>query len=342
LIKGVAAKGETAGWIGPPGSGKSAAVLDWFMHGATGRDWRGHKCKEKTAFVYFAFERAQLTRRRILAYAMEWGLTTVPIAVVNKVLNLLDTKTMPVVLDTIKAAEDFFGLPVGAITFDTFPKGIAAGGGDENSARDVNMAATNLRRLHEQADLHIALIGHTGKDESKGSRGSNANQGDWDVDFRIAKKDDGIKTVRIEKANDQEEGPVTAFRLEQVKIGVGEDLEDIRTSILSAEIPTVTTARNNGGEDRLSDREALALRALSHCLAEHGINPELPGFSDAEGHVCPVKTWRDELISRGLLEKQASGGHRTQFQRLRLALERKGQIGQKDGYVWLLIQHNPG
>jgi hypothetical protein len=149
-------------------------------------------------------------------------------------------------------------------------------------------------------------------------------------------------TVRIEKANDQEEGPVTAFRLEQVKIGVGEDLEDIMTSILSAEIPTVTTERNNGGEDRLSDREALALRALSHCLAEHGINPELPGLSDAKGHVCPVKTWRDELISRGLLEKQANGGHRMQCQRLRLALERKGQIGQKDGYVWLLIQHNPG
>ena len=74
IIKTVAAKGETAGWIGPPGSGKSALVLDWFLRGAANRDWRGHKCKQQTASVYFAFEHANLTRRRIKAYAQQWGL----------------------------------------------------------------------------------------------------------------------------------------------------------------------------------------------------------------------------------------------------------------------------
>jgi hypothetical protein len=233
LIKNVAAKGETAGWVGPPGSGKSAVVLDWFMHNATGRDWRGHKCKQQSAFVYFAFERALLTRRRILAYAKQWGLTDVPVAVVGQVLNLLDPRSVPVVWDTIKAVEDEWGKPVGAIALDTFPKGIAAGGGEENSAKDVNIVAANLRRLHEKVSVHIAAIGHTGKDESRGSRGSNANQGDWDVEYRISKRADGVKKVWIEKANDQEEGPVTAFLMKPYKLGVGEDLEDITTSIVS-------------------------------------------------------------------------------------------------------------
>lgn len=234
LIKGIAARGETAGWIGPPGSGKSALVLDWFAHGATGRDWRGHKCKEKTAFVYFAFERALLTKRRITAYAQQWGLKDIPVAVVSEVLNLMDPRTMGVVWDTIKRAEDMFGMPVGGITFDTYPKGIAAGGGEENSAKDVNRAAANIRTLQEKLNqsLHVALIGHTGKDESRGSRGSNANPGDWDVDFRVAKHDDHVKTVRIEKANDQDEGQVTAFKLKQVQIGFGEDMESITTSIV--------------------------------------------------------------------------------------------------------------
>ena len=161
-------------------------------------------------------------------------MTKVPVAVVQQVLNLMDPKTMPLVYDTIKQVEDKFGMPVGGITFDTFPKGIAAGGGEENSAKDVNMAAANLRRRHEKVSLHVALIGHTGKDESRGSRGSNANQGDWDVDFRIARHDDHVKTLRIEKANDQEEGQVTAFKLKPVKIGIGEDLENIMTSIVDS------------------------------------------------------------------------------------------------------------
>jgi hypothetical protein len=256
LIKDIMARGETAGWIGPPGSGKSAAILDVFMHGATGRDWRGHKHKEKTAFVYFAFERAPLTKRRIRAYAQQWGLTDVPIAVVNKVLNLMDPKAILVVSDTIKAVEDRYGVSVGGITFDTYPKGIAAGGGDENSAKDVNMVAANIRRLHEKMSLHVALIGHTGKDESRGSRGSNANQGDWDVDFRIAKKEDGVKTLRIEKANDQEEGPVTAFLLKRVKIGISEDLEDIMTSIVSeAEVTLEQHNQEPQGENMLVQLE---------------------------------------------------------------------------------------
>jgi hypothetical protein len=61
IIKSVAAKGETAGWIGPPGSGKSAIVLDWLMHCATGRDWRGHKCRRARSH---SRNRPRLRRRR--------------------------------------------------------------------------------------------------------------------------------------------------------------------------------------------------------------------------------------------------------------------------------------
>ena len=69
-----------------------------------------------------------------------------------------------VILETIRAAEQRFGIRVGYIVIDTFAKGIAAGGGDEDKARDQNKCLTNLRRLHERAELHVAIVGHTGKD----------------------------------------------------------------------------------------------------------------------------------------------------------------------------------
>jgi hypothetical protein len=283
--------------------------------------------------VYFAFERANLTRRRIKAYAQRWGLKTVPIAVLSRMLNLMDPATIPVILDTIKAVEDAYGMPVGAIAFDTLPKGIAAGGGDENSARDVNMAAANLRRIHEVKDLHIALIGHTGKDQSKGSRGSNANQGDWDVEFQIYKKGNGIKSVRVAKANDQDEGTLTAFELQKVKIGVGEDLEDIVTSIVSEKIPSLV-GDVESSQEKLPDSQALALRALSDCMEKHGRAPPAD-LDGAEGLVYDLQMWRDSLFSSGVIEKTSNGNHRKAFQRLHQALARKGYIGVQDGLVWI-------
>jgi hypothetical protein len=224
-------------------------------------------------------------------------------------------------------------MPVGSIAFDTLPKGIAAGGGDENSAKDVNRAAANLRRIHDARSLHIAVIGHTGKDQSKGSRGSNANQGDWDVEFQIYKKANGIKLVRVEKANDQDEGDLTAFQLQQVKIGVGEDLEDIVTSIVSENIP-ILAADVESSQEKLPDSQALALRALSDCLEKHGRAP--PADVDgAEGLVCDLQVWRDALFSSGVIETTSNGNHRKAFQRLHQALARKGHIGVQDKLVWM-------
>ncbi len=86
------------------------------------------------------------------------------------------------IVATVCAAEFCLGqVRSESIVVDTWSKGIAAGGGDEDKARDQNMVAANLRRIHEQLNVHIAGIGHSGKDETRGERGSNARQGDVDL-----------------------------------------------------------------------------------------------------------------------------------------------------------------
>ena len=50
------------------------------------------------------------------------------------------------------------------------------------------------------------MVGHTGKDESKGSRGSNAILGD--VDVMVTLSGDHIRTATVTKANDAPEGPL--------------------------------------------------------------------------------------------------------------------------------------
>ena len=56
--------------------------------------------------------------------------------------------------------------------------------------------------------IHVNSIGHTGKDQSRGARGSNAAEGDNDLLLQI-RSDGPTKDVEIVKANEPPEGPLT-------------------------------------------------------------------------------------------------------------------------------------
>lgn len=66
IIKGVIFKGERSSWIGPPGCGKSALLANIAIHAADGHDWRGYRSKDRVGVVYFALERSQLVKRRLM------------------------------------------------------------------------------------------------------------------------------------------------------------------------------------------------------------------------------------------------------------------------------------
>ena len=224
LIKGVLARDETSSWIAPPGKGKSSLLTDIAVHQGGGLDWRGFRTKGRSGVVYFALERADLVRRRLIAHKLRDGLRDLPIAVVSQTIDLLNRNCVDIIVATIQAAEQRFGCEVGLVIFDTYSKGIAAGGGDEDKAKDQNIVQANLRRVFDRGrHVHIAGIGHTGKDESKGERGSNARLADVDMQVQIA--GDPIKTVTIKKANDQPEGVLTTFKLEPFDFGPDEDGE---------------------------------------------------------------------------------------------------------------------
>ena len=164
IIKGVLYKKERSSWIGPPGSGKSALLADLAIHAAEGSDWRGYRSKDRVGVVYFALERSHLVKRRLKAQATD----PLPIAVAGGLIDLKDNRCVATIVDTVRVAEARFARSVGLVIIDTFSKGIAAGGGDEDKAKDQNAAAANLQQVQDQlTDIHIALIGHTGKDETR-------------------------------------------------------------------------------------------------------------------------------------------------------------------------------
>jgi hypothetical protein len=270
ILKGLIARGETLAVIGPPGSGKSAFVCEIVVHAAARRDWRGHRAKEACGWVIFALERGDLFRRRLRAYHQRDGLQGLPIAVADAVIDLLNPNCVGTIVATVRQAEQQFGRSVGGIVIDTYAKGIAANGGDEDKARDQNRAAANLRAVQSQIDVAIALVGHTGKDETRGARGSNAHLGDVDVMVQIS--GDSIKVAQVIKGNDQPERTIAEFKLEAFELGRDEDGDPITTAIVSTD--TVDQAPAPKAREPKLTANQKTLFAMLHDAGKSGLLTE--------------------------------------------------------------------
>jgi hypothetical protein len=329
ILKGFLNKGENSALIGPPKSLKSGLMTEIALHCAAGLDWRGHSASECSGVVIFALERADLYRRRLDAYRLRDGLKEkLPIAVAAQVIDLLNSKCVEVIVTTVRAAEKKFGCAVGLVVIDTFSKGIAAGGGDEDKAKDQNRVAANLRRVQGLIDVHIACVGHTGKDESRGPRGSNAHLGDIDLMIQIS--GDKIKTARVTAANDQSERVVARFQAELVDVGVDEDGVVETVAIVSNE---EVSSPDTGAASKLSDIQQAALDELWNCIADGETAPRPNDVHVPVGVTgLTLATWRNRLAARGVVNPE--GNPYQQFKRIYVRLAKLKKIGIWKEFVW--------
>jgi hypothetical protein len=332
ILKGIIARGETSAWIAPPGAGKSALLAEISVHCAAQIDWRGHKAKEACGVVILALERGDLFKRRFRAYFQRDGLHGLPIAVADTVIDLLNPACVELIVATVRMAEQQFGRNVGLIVIDTYAKGIAANGGDEDKARDQNRAAANLRNVHTRLDVHIALVGHTGKDESRGARGSNAHLGDVDVMVQIS--GDTIKVAQVVKGNDQPERTIAEFKLEAFELGRDEDGDPITTSIVSTEHFDVGPATSAGKSKKgnLPPIPKAALHALFECIADRSTPTPTDPHVPAGVTGVTLDQWRDHLLKIALIN--ANGNYREQFKRIRVTLQNAKAIGIWEDFTW--------
>ncbi|WOH47653.1 AAA family ATPase [Bradyrhizobium sp. sBnM-33] len=272
LIKGILARGETSAWIAPPGAMKSALLAEATICVGAGLDWHGYRNKGAAGVVYFAIERADLVKRRLRAHRQRLGLAGTPICVSSDTIDLTHPEAFKKVIDTIRTAKTILGADIGLVIIDTFAKLIAAAGGDENSAKDQGAVFANVQRVKNITGVHVALIGHTGKDESRGARGSNALLGDVDVMVTIGGEE--IKTVTVTKANDAPEGQLFSFKSEVHDFGVDDDGDPITVNIVSSEEVSPQAGKRAGG---WSKGQRLVRDCLNEALMDAGTDYQIPG-----------------------------------------------------------------
>jgi hypothetical protein len=182
---------------GPYSSYKSFLALDMALSLAHGVEWAGRRVDKPRNVVYTAGEGAYGMRARAAAWAEAHKLQSVS--------GFALMPTMPLFGD----ADDLrgFGEAIAAhqpefIVVDTTAHAMA--GLDENTQKDAGTFMARVFELRDAFRTAVLLVHHTGKDASRGSRGSTAIPAACDTIFAVEAPRSFQALLKMEKQKDAE------------------------------------------------------------------------------------------------------------------------------------------
>jgi len=231
LLPGILPARGTAMLFGASGSYKSFIALDWascLAHGHRGQWEAPPVCND---VLYFAGEAPIGTAKQRRPSWLEWQGVKTPhrLAVYPRVPHLGDADGWEGVKQDI--AE--MGMTPRLIVIDTMTRLLT--GFDENSTKDANKATSFMEELAAYYECLVLTVHHTGKDESRGARGSSAFFANMDTVLSTTKKGQG-SFLKVKKHKDAD-APDEAIYLKVKPFGKSIVLEKSQPED-SAEIPT--------------------------------------------------------------------------------------------------------
>ena len=331
-VKGIIGPGELAVVYGPSGSGKTFMTLDLVGHVATATPWRGRRTSGGVV-VYVAAEAGLSILRRFVAWrdrtVPEGREARVPLAVITRGVNLLFPVELEEFAAELRVVVDEAG-PLAMVVFDTLSRSIP--GGDENGP-DMTKVVAAADRIRDEFGAATLIVHHTGKDATKGARGSSALVAAADTVLAVV---DRVATV--EKVRDGVAGETFAFTLDVVDMGTDEDGDPITTCIAipTTNAPGASAARPTA--QRLTGAAKIVLQALREAIDEHG--ERLPGTSTIPDGVRGVRIgkWRERFQLRyggeGEEARRADAIDKA-FRRGYETLAQAGAVQVSKPYAWI-------
>lgn len=306
LVPGVLTEGSLAAIYGAPESGKSFLAVDMSMAIAGGVDWHGRQV-ERGGVLYIAAEGAPGLGKRFRAWKVDRCAQgrRFDLHLMRDDLNLAAEKDGGV-RAFAQAVADELG-PLRLIVIDTLNQ--TAAGADENSAKDMGRYIASMKLLRNATGAAVVVVHHSGKDLSKGMRGSTALLGAMDTTVEVERDSDGrsIK-VAVKKQKDAEREPPMRFNMEKV----GDSLvlrptlmADAQGEFGGAMDPILELARQEanerGGCIPLKELAAIVCErdSVSDKTARRKIEKAVPeGRSNARASIDGFMVWQEPADER--------------------------------------------
>jgi RecA-family ATPase/5S rRNA maturation endonuclease (ribonuclease M5) len=277
---------------GQPGAGKSFLAIDMALSVAHGVDWQGKKVKQGSV-LYIAGEGLGGFGKRWKAWSKHKGLEQKPdMYLLPTAVNMMDEQDVSRLVMTVEE----LGREWALVIIDTVARAIA--GADENAAQSIGMFVQSCDRVRAAAGGTMLAVHHSGKDSSRGARGSNALLGALDTSIVVGKLDD-VVTIKVEKQKDAEPIDEMSFNMVAIQVGV----TDTSVVLERTDAPAHSPKRKKPP----SVSQARALKALQNLCAERGVRVPITEWHKAHERDCPDthkstrKTARDALVDGGFV-----------------------------------------
>ncbi len=323
LVKKWLHRGAFSVIYGESNVGKTFLALDLAFHIAANAVWHGERVSGGPV-VYIAGEGGAGIRNRVeairrtkpkLAEAASGRFFLLPAAL--DLHGAIDADAMIAALGATCAAPAI-------IVVDTLAR--AMGAGDENTAKDMGQFVASVTALQRQTGAHVLVIHHSGKDASKGARGSGSLRAATDTEIELARNGAAI-VATAKKQRDMLSGNEFAYRLVSVTLGQDQDGEPITCATIERVDAPPPQAKQPTGQAQI------ALQAFGDALAAHGEAKR--GSIFPTGRQCvSLDRWRAFCDGASLSSGDSESANRKAFHDAKRKLQESGVICIADGFAW--------
>ena len=332
LVKGVLDAGCLAEIFGPTSCGKSFLATDLGLHIAEGWEWNGHRVRQ-AGVLYVSAEGGAAIINRLDAFQRRHGidLDKTAFGVVLEPTNLLTAEGVNQVIADAKGVPD-----LRLIEIDTAARCMPGGA---ETTEDMSALVAACDRIRAEISAAILVVHHSGKDTSRGSRGSTVLPFGADTVIEVSRDPTTkIATATLNKQRDGATGPILNFNLKVIELGTDDDGDPITSCIVEpVDGPPVKSGSSITGQAKI------ALDLLVRAIADHGEKP--PGSSHFPGGqtlVVRMGLWEGYLKAGGLSEADKPDTFKRAYRRVRERLINGRFIGVWNEYVWLADKPDNG
>lgn len=295
-MKGYLPANSLCSVYGPSGSYKSFLAVSWACHIAAGKKWAG-RAVSGGSVLYVVGEGGIGVPRRIKAWENVYngGEALNNFYLVNRPVFPVRSEEVNQVILAAKQVKATTGQPVRFIVIDTLAR--CFGGNDENDARDMGAFIEGCDTIKRETGATLLVVHHSGKDGSKGARGSSAFRAALDAEFNVRREGDGGALIlSCTKMKDAEETPDAAYDLWTAELFTDHEGEMV-CSLVVIDVPR---------EAREADPE---LEAVSNLTGNHALVWQCIRSRTAKGEICTRSILRDDMEAL-LGEKARKSFHR--------------------------------
>ena len=215
LIDGLIRAGERSDMYGQAGAGKTYLALDMGFSIAQGKPWMGRNTLEGLV-LYIASENPQSVEARMKAYRTHLNYKGESLCIYKKPFDLFNSESdSNDLIEFINTTSKTKGKPFRLIIFDTLSKVMV--GANENLTADMNKVMAKIDRIISNAQAHCMVLHHTGKDPSKGARGSNSLLGAIDTELKVQRLQSS-RYIEVTKQRDGNDGERIGFDIQSTNL----------------------------------------------------------------------------------------------------------------------------